>query len=678
MKEIKYFLKKFDIFAVPFSFRYNNEDKYSTSLGGLFFIAFCAVVTGVGIYYFIPFFKRKNFSIVYYSMNLPDTEQIRLKDSKTSFGVGFECEVGNDGTKAEDILDLSLKYYTFRKDKDGNKIKTYDVLSTHPCNYSDFYNSYNDSVDLLGMDAYHCLDKTDDVIEGIYTDEVFSYYMFSVTAKNDSESNFNKIDNYLTDNDCKLSIYYTDTTIDIDNYEEPIHSFLNQIFLQMNPTLYLKMNVFFMRQYFENDNYLLSVLGEEEPNIKVLFSRAEQYSLYKGLNRHERKPSDYKNYAKIYVRADSKKSVIKRKYQKIIEFYADSSSLLMALFEILRIIFNCINSFYADHSFTKHLFFFKEVDDNNHLDNNIRHRQIKELIALTGPISKKLSKKNLTPFESKNIQTSLVKETEWIKNLEKGDVNLYNRKKLKRIKFQENEQLSTEKKLNNELEYNENKKKKNIKILKKVFKETCTSLELKSKEKEKEKEKEIKPTYNLPTVQINIQKNEIASKSNLIDAKYPVQRRPQEEIVMENPKFKKIKFTYNVFEIFISSFLCCFMTRRLRLKKILTEKANNILYKKLDIVLFIRNMILLDIMNESILNDNNNRKGIIKFLSRPIISISKDEGSEFDDFYKRYSLKDFDTLYEQTSELVRKSEKLEMEKKLIFISNQQLKKLVYK
>ena len=85
MKNIKILLKKFDFFGVNFSFRYNNEDKYSTSLGGLFFIVFCVVVVAVGIYYFIPFFNRKNFSIVYYSMNLPNAEQIRLKDSKSAF-----------------------------------------------------------------------------------------------------------------------------------------------------------------------------------------------------------------------------------------------------------------------------------------------------------------------------------------------------------------------------------------------------------------------------------------------------------------------------------------------------------------------------------------------------------------------------------------------------------------
>ena len=50
------------------------------------------------------------------------------------------------------------------------------------------------------------------------------------------------------------------------------------------------------------------------------------------------------------------------------------------------------------------------------------------------------------------------------------------------------------------------------------------------------------------------------------------------------------------------------MTNKLKKKKSMTEKANALLYNKLDIVLFARNMILLDIMNEALIN-NNNRKG---------------------------------------------------------------------
>ena len=77
MKKFKRILKRFDLFGVSFIFKYNNEDKYSTSLGGFFSIAYALLVLLIGFYYFIPFFGRKNFSVVYYSINLAKTEQKR-------------------------------------------------------------------------------------------------------------------------------------------------------------------------------------------------------------------------------------------------------------------------------------------------------------------------------------------------------------------------------------------------------------------------------------------------------------------------------------------------------------------------------------------------------------------------------------------------------------------------
>ena len=88
-------------------------------------------------------------------------------------------------------------------------------------------------------------------------------------------------------------------------------------------------------------------------------------------------------------------------------------------------------------------------------------------------------------------------------------------------------------------------------------------------------------------------------------------------------------------------------------------------------------MILLDIMNETLVNNNNNRKGIIKFLSRPVISVDEKENAEEDSFYTKYDESDFDNFYDETSELARKAEKEEMEKKLIFLSNSRLKNLIY-
>ena len=438
IKCIKRFLRKFDVFGVNFSFKYRQEDKYQTSLRGIFFIAFCVVVAVVGIYYFIPFIKRKNFSFVYYSMNLQGAEKINFVESRGAFGVGFECSVNDsDGTTVDDILSFKLNYIHNRKNKDGTRTKVIQTLSTHNCNYEDFYNSYDESFDIIGMSNYQCLDKKDDDIAGIYAEEIFTYYEFSVTAKEDIVENFNKIDKYLTSNDCRLELYYIDITINLNNYKEPIQPYIDSSFIQLNPTLFLKRNVYFMNQYFTNDYYLIYVFDEEKPNVTISYSRYEEYSLYKGTDRGNKKPYDYLNYAKMYIRADTKKTEIQRKYQKLMEFYADTSSLLKALFEILYIIFQFINTFYAEHSLAKNVFLFKEFE-NKHFDPRKKYAEIKKLLSLAELFKDKTEK-------NENQQR---KEGGNLKDLENEHIKIYSRRRQAKIKFYEKEDpLSTEKKL---------------------------------------------------------------------------------------------------------------------------------------------------------------------------------------------------------------------------------------
>ena len=91
MQCIKGFLQKIDVFGVSYSFKHKKSEKYNTSLGGFIFLLFIVVVIIFGIYYFIPFYNRKNFSIIYYSMNMPVTDTIKLSESKASFAIGLEC-----------------------------------------------------------------------------------------------------------------------------------------------------------------------------------------------------------------------------------------------------------------------------------------------------------------------------------------------------------------------------------------------------------------------------------------------------------------------------------------------------------------------------------------------------------------------------------------------------------
>ena len=50
----------------------------------------------MGIYYFIPFMDRKNYTIVYYTMNLAATEEVSLFASESNFVVGLNCEFNKD------------------------------------------------------------------------------------------------------------------------------------------------------------------------------------------------------------------------------------------------------------------------------------------------------------------------------------------------------------------------------------------------------------------------------------------------------------------------------------------------------------------------------------------------------------------------------------------------------
>ena len=113
------------------------------------------------------------------------------------------------------------------------------------------------------------------------------------------------------------------------------------------------------------------------------------------------------------------------------------------------------------------------------------------------------------------------------------------------------------------------------------------------------------------------------------------------------------------------------MTKKLSVKKNINEKTNDIIFKKLDIASYVRNMILFDLINQIVINDN--KKQIINFLCRPIISIHKKEKDKFDEFYKNYREKDFNKFSEQIIELVHIPQKNEKQTNLISLSHNHLK-----
>jgi len=657
MQCIKGFLQKIDVFGAPYSFKHKKNEKYNTSLGGFIFLLFIVVVLIYEIYFFIPFYNRKNFSLIYYSMNMPVTDTIKLHESKASFAIGLECPFEQKTqVSGKDLFDLQLAYIIYTKDHEGKRNKVKNILTSHPCNYADFYNNYNDSFDFTGLNQFECLDKKDNSLQGIFADEVFRYYEFSVVSKNGSIELFQKIDKYLTEQDCKLQLYYTDVTIDFDNYKEPIKPYINSVFIQLNPTLYLKMNVFFKNQYFNNDDFLLFTFDEEEgeTSIHTLFSRIEEYSLYKGLDRGVNLPNDYTKYANIYIRADTSKTSIKRKYQKVMEFYADSSSLLIALFEVLYIIFCFFNRFYADHSLAKQIFFFKEVE-SRHFDIKRKCNQIKNLINLLDPLlEKKIIRLNVNDNKSQSPRINEDINDIDIKDLEK-EINIYNKNK----RITSRESLS---KIDGTYKYNDTRNFLNNNLRNRLNRK----IKFSKNESHDEKNKNLNIIQSTKRNFINLYK--------IQPIKIPTMMSNQDSKKNELEKIERIKFKYNIFEICWSYLGACCLTNKLKIKNNLTEKCNNILNDKLDISLYIKNTILIDILNQALINDN--MISMTKFISRPIISLSKNGERDINQFYKNYELEDFDNLYEDISNMSKKSRFTQAEQKIISFVYNELKEMI--
>ena len=546
MKIIRRILRMSDFFGESFTFRYKDEDKLSSILGGIICIVFLIITIVYFFYNLIPFAKKENFSLQYYTMNLNNSKGVKLSESPTAFAFGFSEEnlKKNEPYHIFDLLNLKVEFSV----KIKNEKNTTDIV-THKCKIEDFHNLNVKTFYDSKIEDFNCLPREsllNDRPEGIYTDEIFSYYTIIAESKHPDNITHNKlINDFLVKYDCKLQFYYTDIILNLDKVKDPFSSVINSMFIQLDPTLIQKRNIFFMNYNLIDDNLLIHIKrNKEKPKLKTGLSRIEDYSLYKGLNRTETLAHDRNFYAKLYIRIDNRKIEIKRKYQDFMEFCADTLSLLSTLFRILGFIFAYYDRIKANHSISKKLFFFEGTKYNN---------------------SKKFSelKKILNSAEfGEPINETKSSNTNNNKLNEINNIKINNQRPTVKIEDKKDEESST-------IPYSRNPHDS-----KDVFTHTKSKLK-------KQAEK-------------------IENEENLINYS-----------------------SYNIFEMLISFKICC-KTKKFENKISLIQQAKNIIDDKLDIVFYIRNMILFELINKIYFEDMD----IINFLSRPIIYFKKEEVKE--------------------------------------------------
>jgi hypothetical protein len=422
-----------------------------------------------------------------------------------------------------------------------------------------------------------------------------------------------------------------------------------------------------MNQYLYDDDFLVSVFHDEnEVNKKrTLFSRFEEYSLFQGLKR-QRNYTDYLNFAKVFIRSDTKKTEIKRKYQKIAEFYADASSLLITLFNMLIVMFSFLNKFWGEQHLYEQLFFFQDLN----LNISNKESKIKELIFAT-ELNKNI---NLKSSPNTTIDENIVKNEKiggeninenTIKKFRSSQIKISNLENPKRTsknlnnlldKLPQNEQSIGDLDFNNKIEKN------------------CNSYQEKPY-KEEYKEYNINSKKDFNNININTKSNDNFFAETNRTTKNIYNLATANDIIKTDEENVKIEYNYNLSDFIKSIFSkCnCYKSKDSKIKNVLMENANALLYNKLDIAVYVRNMISFDVMKDLILEPKT--KDIVNFLVRPIISLSPKEDNEPPLFHKNYAESDFDKFYQEIIELSNKDKITDEENRLISLTNKHLKEL---
>ena len=359
LDKIKKYVKQCDYFGVRLTFNYQSEKKYKSVWGGILFLLFILLSIIYSIISIIQFIIERPITAIYFKKKIPKTDVFNLSEYKT--GIAFKIECDDIDLNIYELLKLLSIKMEFRSTelKDGKRIKNRTTIPLRKCNYNDFYNLLNDSMDehdLLNNSL--CPEINNFNITGSYLDKLFQYYEILLSIKNDSQNE--TVTKFLSENECKFSYFFTDHGIDVNNKTNPIKVFLNEKFIQLSHVEYKKTNLYFNIINFSSyENFIFNFrLGKKYGT----FSDKETYELYKGENRYETKIIDYGYYAKIYLRVDNSRIILERRFQKLTELFANISSPLSFILIVLFFLMSHFNNLLFVDSVLKTIYRTRQED----------------------------------------------------------------------------------------------------------------------------------------------------------------------------------------------------------------------------------------------------------------------------------------------------------------------------
>ena len=340
------FLKSLDFFGVTVDFNFKSQKKYKTIFGGSIFMIYIILCVTYVTYTFSLFLLKKHKTVIYYDKELLTTDDVCFYKYNSSFAINLVCDkYGDKYGPIDSIFKIEAKHVKFLK-VNGGFNKTKIPLPFHKCTYDDFYNQFNKELDRNEItNNFNCIDNMNYTVKGIFADEDFEYFELTLSANLEEGFNNSIFLNILYEYDCKFSLYYIDTAVDVANITHPARPFLNSKFIQLSPSEFKKVNLYYtLKDYKSDENWFFTMPSEEN---YLAFSSYEEYDIFKGENRFNSNYEDFEKFGRFFIRASTSRNIIERRYEKFTEFVASSISFLSAILIFLSALLHRINYSFA-------------------------------------------------------------------------------------------------------------------------------------------------------------------------------------------------------------------------------------------------------------------------------------------------------------------------------------------
>ena len=598
-KKIKNIIKKIDLLGTFISFRIEQEREYKSLIGGVFTILYIIIAIIYIIYMAIPFIKRKDINFTFSNKIVSFGPFVNLTKSNFNFAFGPLLINENENSAIPKTINYTVSLIEWIGEDEIYE----QNMEFKLCEVSDFpYQLKDEFINNQLEDLYCPILKSikNYSLDGLYTDYYYKFIIISMKLSDYAKDNINEVYEFLKLNPIIMSIFFKDIGIDYENKNNPLPSYMNYIYKDIDIEFIRKSLVFLSTVEFKDDQSFF--FKNEKKNYDCVLDKVEDSFRINKYNNNEEIELIDDEILTFELRASQKIATLKRRYQKLPEFAASLSGLLSFLFVCNIVIANLIERKVIDQILIHKMLKFKGNNFYN-IQYLISKFNFQDYNDYKSP-NERLKINQINNIDSQNI------------NEQKNSIEKY---KIQNINYQKTSNNSFV-----NVSKNNNINSKRNKMLNPTFQY------FKYKKKINEKD-----SINLNENDFNSGRKMIKSKSLKGNYSTPINK--------NSSKNQLIKLTIGEIIVNIFCFYCHSNSKKYKLLK----KAEKVIYYYMDIITYISTVQELQLLKKLIFDTNS--LIIFDFVCKPIMKVKNNNFVFSNNFYissvKKVNEKEIDNLY---------------------------------